>query len=149
MRCLRSFAIFSAKWCKDIETITNKTIYLYARYLPVFQKPFSHIGCPQTQFYIFTPKSAMFRRHSGYLPFSLYTKNFFDPCKTSNSIRKSTLMLNIVFTKEKIVLRVSRHFSESETLAIFEKHQPTHVIHLAALVGGLFANMRANSDFFR
>jgi hypothetical protein len=40
-------------------------------------------------------------------------------------------------------------FSESETLAIFDKYQPTHVIHLAALVGGLFANMRANSDFFR
>lgn len=39
--------------------------------------------------------------------------------------------------------------SEAETLAIFEKYQPTHVIHLAALVGGLFANMRANSDFFR
>jgi GDP-L-fucose synthase len=34
-------------------------------------------------------------------------------------------------------------------MAIFEKYQPTHVIHLAALVGGLFANMRANSDFFR
>ena len=39
--------------------------------------------------------------------------------------------------------------SESETRALFEKHQPTHVIHLAALVGGLFANMKANSDFFR
>ena len=30
----------------------------------------------------------------------------------------------------------------------FQKHRPTHVIHLAALVGGLFANMRANLDFF-
>lgn len=39
--------------------------------------------------------------------------------------------------------------SEGETRALFEKHQPTHVIHLAALVGGLFANMKANSDFFR
>jgi len=39
--------------------------------------------------------------------------------------------------------------SESETRALFDKHQPTHVIHLAALVGGLFANMKANSDFFR
>merc|ERR1719507_2353349 len=36
-----------------------------------------------------------------------------------------------------------------ETEALFEKYQPTHVIHLAALVGGLFANMRANLDFFR
>lgn len=35
-----------------------------------------------------------------------------------------------------------------EVEAIFEKHQPTHVIHLAALVGGLFKNLRANLDFF-
>ena len=34
-------------------------------------------------------------------------------------------------------------------MALFEKHQPTHVIHLAALVGGLFANMKANCDFYR
>jgi len=39
--------------------------------------------------------------------------------------------------------------SEVETEALFVKHQPTHVIHLAALVGGLFANMSANCDFFR
>jgi len=39
--------------------------------------------------------------------------------------------------------------SEEETEALFEKHKPTHVIHLAALVGGLFANMSANCDFFR
>jgi len=39
--------------------------------------------------------------------------------------------------------------SESETNKIFEKYKPTHVIHLAARVGGLFANMRANCDFFR
>lgn len=36
-----------------------------------------------------------------------------------------------------------------ETKAIFEKHRPTHVIHLAAMVGGLFHNLRANLDFFR
>jgi len=35
------------------------------------------------------------------------------------------------------------------TEAIFEKHKPTHVIHLAALVGGLFKNLRQNLDFFR
>ena len=29
----------------------------------------------------------------------------------------------------------------ADTEAIFEKFQPTHVIHLAAKVGGLFANM--------
>ena len=36
-----------------------------------------------------------------------------------------------------------------ETRAVFKKHRPTHVIHLAAMVGGLFHNMRANLDFFR
>ena len=41
------------------------------------------------------------------------------------------------------------HFSETETESLFQQHQPTHVIHLAALVGGLFANMSANCDFFR
>ena len=30
-----------------------------------------------------------------------------------------------------------------DTEAIFEKYKPTHVIHLAAKVGGLFANMSA------
>jgi len=37
----------------------------------------------------------------------------------------------------------------NEVEAIFEKYQPTHVIHLAALVGGLFKNLAANLDFFR
>merc|ERR550519_3107340 len=39
--------------------------------------------------------------------------------------------------------------SEEETITVFEKYKPTHVIHLAALVGGLFANMSRNADFFR
>jgi len=39
--------------------------------------------------------------------------------------------------------------NEEETFVLFEKYKPTHVIHLAALVGGLFANMSSNSDFFR
>lgn len=33
------------------------------------------------------------------------------------------------------------------TRKIFEKHHPTHVIHLAAMVGGLFHNMSHNLDF--
>ncbi|CAK9298637.1 unnamed protein product [Gordionus sp. m RMFG-2023] len=33
--------------------------------------------------------------------------------------------------------------------AIFDKHKPSHVIHLAARVGGLFSNLRYNLDFFR
>jgi hypothetical protein len=34
------------------------------------------------------------------------------------------------------------------TQAIFEKHNPTHVIHLAAFVGGLFKNMQFGVQFF-
>ena len=37
----------------------------------------------------------------------------------------------------------------NETRAIFEKHKPTHVIHLAARVGGLFANISNPADFYR
>ncbi|NWS74970.1 FCL synthase, partial [Crotophaga sulcirostris] len=36
-----------------------------------------------------------------------------------------------------------------ETKALFERHKPTHVIHLAAMVGGLFKNIRYNLDFWR
>ena len=35
------------------------------------------------------------------------------------------------------------------TKAIFEKYKPTHVIHLASFVGGLFKNMKYNLDFLR
>eukprot|EP00386_Alphamonas_edax_P003600 GDKI01010893.1.p1 GENE.GDKI01010893.1~~GDKI01010893.1.p1 ORF type:complete len:324 (-),score=78.75 GDKI01010893.1:61-1032(-) len=35
------------------------------------------------------------------------------------------------------------------TRALFEKHRPTHVVHLAARVGGLFANMADQIGFFR
>ena len=38
--------------------------------------------------------------------------------------------------------------SEEETAALFEKYQPTHVIHLAAMVGGLFYNLKHNLDFW-
>lgn len=33
------------------------------------------------------------------------------------------------------------------TKKIFEKHRPTHVIHLTAKVGGLFDNMKHNLDY--
>lgn len=33
------------------------------------------------------------------------------------------------------------------TVELFDKHKPTHVIHLAAMVGGLFHNMAHNLDF--
>lgn len=39
--------------------------------------------------------------------------------------------------------------NKEETWAVFEKHRPTHVIHLAAMVGGLFKNMKHNLDFWR
>lgn len=35
------------------------------------------------------------------------------------------------------------------TRVLFEKYKPTHVIHLAAMVGGLFHNMNNNLDFLR
>lgn len=34
-----------------------------------------------------------------------------------------------------------------DTKRLFEKYKPTHVIHLAAMVGGLFHNMSHNLDF--
>jgi GDP-L-fucose synthase len=37
----------------------------------------------------------------------------------------------------------------AQTEKIFNTYKPTHVIHLAAIVGGLFYNMKANLDFFR
>ncbi|XP_026543508.1 GDP-L-fucose synthase [Notechis scutatus] len=37
----------------------------------------------------------------------------------------------------------------AETSALFEKHKPTHVIHLAATVGGLFRNLNHNLEFWR
>ncbi|KAL6048276.1 GDP-L-fucose synthase, variant 2 [Balamuthia mandrillaris] len=39
--------------------------------------------------------------------------------------------------------------SPAEARKVFEKHQPTHVIHLAARVGGLFENMRYKVEFWR
>jgi hypothetical protein len=37
----------------------------------------------------------------------------------------------------------------ASTRALFDRHQPTHVIHLAAMVGGLFRNLKYNVEFFR
>ena len=38
--------------------------------------------------------------------------------------------------------------SLDQTRAIFAKHRPTYVIHLAARVGGLFANMQDKVGFY-
>lgn len=37
----------------------------------------------------------------------------------------------------------------AQTKALFEKHQPTHIIHLAAIVGGVYINMKRNLTFLR
>jgi hypothetical protein len=36
-----------------------------------------------------------------------------------------------------------------QTFALFEKHRPTAVIHLAAFVGGLFRNLKYKVEFYR
>ena len=41
------------------------------------------------------------------------------------------------------------HSDAAATQALFKKHSPTHVIHLAAMVGGLFKNLKYNLDFYR
>jgi len=38
---------------------------------------------------------------------------------------------------------------KDQTSAIFDKYKPTHVIHLAAFVGGLFRNMKYPVEFWR
>ena len=37
----------------------------------------------------------------------------------------------------------------AETKAVFERVKPTHVIHLAAFVGGLFRNLKYKVEFYR
>jgi GDP-L-fucose synthase len=37
----------------------------------------------------------------------------------------------------------------AQTKAVFEKYKPTHVIHLAAFVGGLFGNMQCKLTYLR
>jgi GDP-L-fucose synthase len=37
----------------------------------------------------------------------------------------------------------------AQTNAIFDKYKPTHVIHLAAFVGGLFRNLKYKVEFYR
>ena len=44
------------------------------------------------------------------------------------------------------VLSLNRNRAATE--ALFDKVKPTHVIHLAALVGGLFRNLKYNLDFY-
>jgi len=39
--------------------------------------------------------------------------------------------------------------NKDDTRKLFERVRPTHVIHLAAKVGGLYGNMKGNLDFFK
>lgn len=39
-------------------------------------------------------------------------------------------------------VRCDEYRDPAQTRALYEKYNPTHVIHLAALVGGLFKNMK-------
>jgi len=53
---------------------------------------------------------------------------------------------------EKWVFITSKEADLTDAAAVkrlFEKVRPTHVIHLAAMVGGLFKNMKYNLDFLR
>ncbi|KAJ3392896.1 GDP-L-fucose synthase [Lobulomyces angularis] len=38
---------------------------------------------------------------------------------------------------------------QDQASSIFKKHKPSYVIHLAALVGGLYKNMKFKADFYR
>jgi len=38
---------------------------------------------------------------------------------------------------------------KEDCVAMFEKYRPTHVIHLAAMVGGLFRNLKYKVEFYR
>lgn len=58
----------------------------------------------------------------------------------------------VTWGKYWIYLEIRHQFSFrsfEQTKAIFERHQPTHVLHLAACVGGLFKNMRQKAELFR
>lgn len=37
----------------------------------------------------------------------------------------------------------------AQTKAVFDRIKPTHVIHLAAFVGGLFRNLKYKVEFYR
>lgn len=60
----------------------------------------------------------------------------------SSIIRSSTIVLTKLYLAD-------FYRKPEDTKAIFEKYKPTHVIHLAALVGGLFKNMKYKLDFLR
>ena len=65
-------------------------------------------------------------------------------------------LLNFLTCKIKTLKKVVFHTRQecdlldpSQTLEYFQKHAPDFVIHLAAKVGGLFANMDNKYDFYR
>ena len=55
-------------------------------------------------------------------------------------------MIHLLRSPHTVILMPSSNLAECE--ALFEKHRPTHVIHLAAFVGGLFRNMKYPVEFY-
>ena len=57
------------------------------------------------------------------------------------------VVLSLYAMTESVYTYVCCYSDMSATKAIFERHRPTHVVHLAAMVGGLFKNMKYKLDF--
>lgn len=74
---------------------------------------------------------------------------YFCPLKMPTSCEKTSSYLKCIGRKKinTNALKCGLYRNKEETLAVFKKHRPTHVIHLAAMVGGLFKNMKCNLDF--
>lgn len=98
-------------------------------------------------------------------PYSMWSKRRGEPrrgksgysCPPKMPTSCESILLLLLICKH--MFGLSLHFAHSvflwplcrnmeETRAVFEKHRPTHVIHLAAMVGGLFKNMKYNLDFW-
>jgi nucleoside-diphosphate-sugar epimerase len=73
-------------------------------------------------------------------------KNGFFSARRTQICGKLFCLVGKVNWKTQISLTYSDY---NDTKRLFEKHQPTHLIHLAAKVGGLFANSSDNLGFLR
>lgn len=65
---------------------------------------------------------------------------------------EAEVLANSEFQEDKWIFASSKDADlrdKESTRALFAKHRPTHVIHLAALVGGLFKNIKYKVEFFR
>jgi GDP-L-fucose synthase len=62
--------------------------------------------------------------------------------------KAADLRCTVVAMRHKRLSFCSPRSDLEDTRKLFAEHKPTHVIHLAAMVGGLFRNLRLNLDFF-